>query len=130
MEAVLKAVTSEESIRKSATRFNIPFNTLKDRVKAGKCYGPSLGRKCVFNEDEKKEIEKHLLSKLNFGLTLIELRRLAFEFAETNNFCRYPRLAGKDWLYGFLLRKPEATRVNRVMAFNKEEVQHFCSNLE
>ncbi|KAF2880299.1 hypothetical protein ILUMI_25876 [Ignelater luminosus] len=123
MEAALKAVTLGESIRKSADRFDIRFRN-------------------VFNEDEEKVIEEHviLLSKLYFGLTLIELRRLAFEFAETNNiknnFCRDTRLARKDWLYGFLkrhpkisLRKPEAS-ANRVMAFNKEEVQHFYSNLE
>ncbi|KAF2901481.1 hypothetical protein ILUMI_04706 [Ignelater luminosus] len=133
MEAALKEVTSGESIRKSAARFDIPFTTLKDRVKADKCYGPSLCRKCVFNKDKEKEIEEHvlLLPKLHFGLTLIELRRLAFEFAETNNiknnFCRNTRLTGKDWLYGFLkrhpkisLRIPEATSVNRVMAFNSE----------
>ncbi|KAF2890459.1 hypothetical protein ILUMI_15714, partial [Ignelater luminosus] len=77
IEAALKAVTSGESIRKSAARFDISFSTLKNRVKAGKCYDPSLGRKCVFNEDEEKEIEEHvlLLSKLYFGLILIKLRR-------------------------------------------------------
>lgn len=51
MEAALKAVTSGESIRKSVARFDIPFSTLKDRAKAGKCYGPSLGRKCIFSEE-------------------------------------------------------------------------------
>ncbi|KAF2881048.1 hypothetical protein ILUMI_25126 [Ignelater luminosus] len=81
MKAGLKAVTSGKSIRKSAARFDIPFSKLEDRVKAGKCYGPSLEKKCVFREDEKKEIKQHvvLLSKLYFGLTVMGLRRLAFE---------------------------------------------------
>jgi hypothetical protein len=82
-----------------------------------------------------------LLTKLFFGITPAELRRIAYEFAERNgkknNFSKECRLAGKDWLCGFLkrqpalrLRKPEATSVNRVLAFNREEAQHFYSNVE
>ncbi|KAF2890209.1 hypothetical protein ILUMI_15964, partial [Ignelater luminosus] len=96
MEAGLKAVTLGKSIRRSAARFDIPFSTLEDRVKAGKCYGPSLERKCVFSEDEKRKLknmswkaakgfersgiwplnpetfgEKDFLSSGNLGLTII-----------------------------------------------------------
>jgi hypothetical protein len=65
-----------------------------------------------------------------------ELRRTANEFAErngkNNTFSKECRLAGKNWLYRFVtrhpvlsLRKPETTSINRVFAFNREEVQRF-----
>lgn len=143
METAIAAIRAGLSIRKASLQYNIPYSSIRDRLKAGHCYKPSLGKKCVFTADEEKEIECHVLklSKLYFGITQTELRRLAYDFAETNkiknNFSKQSQLAGKDWLYGFLkrhpalrLRKPEATSINRVLAFNKEEVQHFYSNIE
>ena len=143
MHAAVAAVNSGLSIRKAAEKYNISFSTIRDRVKAGKCYELSLGRKCVFSIDQEREIEQHvlLLAKMYFGVTPIELRRIAFEFATKNGikqtFSAEKGIAGKDWFYGFItrhpnlsLRKPEATSVNRVQAFNRNEVQHFFSNLE
>jgi hypothetical protein len=96
-----------------------------------------IGKKCIFNEEQESEIEKQvlLLAKLFFGITPTKLRRIAYDFSERNgiknNFSR-ELIDGKDWLYGFVnihpalsLRKPEATSINRVLAFNREEVQHF-----
>jgi hypothetical protein len=37
MQAALNAVASGESMRKTAVKFNIPFSTIKDRIRAGKC---------------------------------------------------------------------------------------------
>jgi hypothetical protein len=65
-----------------------------------------------------------------------ESRRIAYEFVERNGkkntFSKECRLADKNWLYGSVkrhpalsLRKPETTSINRVLAFNREEVQHF-----
>ncbi|XP_030750178.1 uncharacterized protein LOC115877967 [Sitophilus oryzae] len=46
-------------------------------------------------------------------------------------------MAGKDWYYGFLkrnpeisLRKPEPTSINRIAAFNKDQVTTFFQNLK
>lgn len=53
-----------------------------------------------------------------------------------NRFKEEKGSAGRDWLEGFLrrnpqirLRKPESTSVNRVTAFNKEEIGIFFANL-
>ncbi|KAJ8886895.1 hypothetical protein PR048_013107 [Dryococelus australis] len=97
----MNAVASGVSMRKAAGRFNIPFSTLKDRVNAGKCYAPKLGMKCVFSSQQGKEIEDQVLlfAKLFFGMTVTELRRVAFEFADRNgikhNFCKEIRQVGK-----------------------------------
>lgn len=73
-------------------------------------------------------------------MTPFELRRLVYDFAETNQIChrfnRNKKVAGKDWLESFLkrhpeisLRKPEGTNQNRIAAFNKPEVDRFFNNL-
>jgi hypothetical protein len=38
IQSSLTAVASGETMQKAAVRFNIPFSTIKDRVKADKCY--------------------------------------------------------------------------------------------
>ncbi|XP_049955074.1 uncharacterized protein LOC126471049 [Schistocerca serialis cubense] len=81
------------------------------------------------------------MAKLLYGTTCTQLRKIAFEYAEANNiankFDKSSRLAGKDWLTLFLKRnpsismgKPEATSINRIQAFNEEEVNTYFKNLE
>jgi hypothetical protein len=109
MQAALNAVASGESMRKTAIKFHIPFSTIKDRVKAGKYHGPSLGNKCILIEEQDSEVEKHVLlfAKLFFGIIPTELRKIAYEFVERNGiknkFSKECRLGSKDWLYGFML---------------------------
>lgn len=67
-------------------------------------------------------------------------KKAAFEYAEALNlkhsFNTTSRLAGRVWFDGFVtrdnisVRKPEATSINRVTAFNKTEVQRFYKLLE
>lgn len=74
------------------------------------------------------------------GCTAHQVRKVAYEYAESlklpHNFNNSCMMAGRDWLEGFLkrhrisVRKPEATSVNRVTAFNKTEVSLFYKNLE
>lgn len=104
----------------------------------------SLGsRKPVFNLRQEKELVEYALLMENrfFGLTLRELRSLAFEVAERNNlphnFNRGKQMAGKCWLYSFLkrnpelkLRLPEATSRARAMGFNRSVVNNFFDLLE
>lgn len=76
-----------------------------------------------------------------YGLTPLQLRKAAFEFAEKNsikyNFNLHTRLAGIDWIYSFLkrnssisVRKSESTSLARITGFNREEVGLFFQNLE
>lgn len=71
----------------------------------------------------------------------MQLRQTAFDYAAKNNiphsFNVGQRLAGVDWFYNFMrrnpsisVRKPEAISINRIIAFNKEEVTLFYNNLE
>lgn len=99
----------------------------------------SLGRfKPIFSDVQEKELADYVMkmeSRL-FGLTIHDLRYLAFQYAKRNqipnNFCDKDELAGVDWVHNFLkrnptisLRTPENTSVARAEAFNKATVAKF-----
>ncbi len=75
-----------------------------------------------------------------YGLSINEIPRLVFEFAEKNKlshpFNKEKKMAGRDFVDGFLkrqktlsLRKPEAIALNRVFGLNKASVQRFFAKL-
>lgn len=148
LNAALKAIINESSgIREAGRRFEIPESTLRRHLKIRnnlrELKSQSLGRAPVFTRIQEQELATHVvkLGKLFFGLTTVELRSIAYNYAEANNmknnFNKEKKLAGKDWYAGFIqrhpeisLRKPEATSINRIMAFNKAEVDRFFVNLE
>ncbi|KAJ8947302.1 hypothetical protein NQ318_004552 [Aromia moschata] len=145
MKRAIKAVEERTlSIRRAAQMFDVPYGTLQDRLKCR--FQPkklTLGRKPVFSESQEKEIVETILklSKLFYGLTAQSIRTLVFKYAETNKithpFNKEKGMCGKDWIYSFMrrypqlsFRKPEATSLSRVTAFNRGEVDVFFNNLE
>ncbi|XP_018302582.1 uncharacterized protein [Mycetomoellerius zeteki] len=80
-------------------------------------------------------------SDINYGLSLLELRKLAYEYAKKIGIS-YPDSwdakgeASSDWQLSFIkrhrnlsLRTPEQVSQNRAKSFNKENVDAFFSNL-
>lgn len=140
--AINDIVNNVKKLREAARAYNIPVMTLSDRVKSRDFKKPALGHKTVFTIIQESEIAEQvlLLAKAFYGISSVELRRLVYEYAETNGiphpFNKSTKLAGQDWLHGFLkrnsrisVRKPEATSLSRITAFNKQEVDLFFSNL-
>lgn len=138
----IKEVQNGKSVKSVSKEFNIPRTTLIDRIKSKQTTKPVLGRKPVFSLEQENQIAEHVVKLANifYGITITELRRLAYDLAEKNsvkhNFNKVTKMAGMDWLRGFLkrhkisLRKPEATSINRAEAFNKTEVELFYNNLD
>ena len=71
-----------------------------------------------------------------YGITTIDIRHLAYEIAEklnmNNCFSKSTKMAGVDWLQGFLsrhpnlsIRVPTATNLSRAVAFNSVKVIQF-----
>ncbi|XP_046681625.1 MFS-type transporter clz9-like [Homalodisca vitripennis] len=128
--------------------FNVPRNTLKRRVlnknQHAKETNKVLGHyRPVFNAEQEQHLVEYLLEMevRFFGITLNDLRSLAYKLAEqnniTHNFNHETKLAGKDWVRGFrqrhpemVLRVPEATSAARAQAFNKVNVTKFFDILE
>ncbi|KAF2903832.1 hypothetical protein ILUMI_02342 [Ignelater luminosus] len=112
--------------KKAALTLNIPQSTLENRVK-------KVRQRGQFQHRQQKNLlgEERLL-----GLTLHDLRGLAFELAERNNlpnnFNNTTQITGKDYLYEFLnryrnisLKDPEKTSIAQAKAFNRTAVSKF-----
>jgi DDE superfamily endonuclease len=107
------------------------------------------GRQCLgrfrvsLTASYEKELVTHALDlqRRFFGLTPLDMRRLAFQLAETrkleHQFNRSKQMAGRKWLRNFMsrhnelaLREPEATSFSRAVAFNKPQVKRFFDLLQ
>lgn len=143
LEQAMEAVKNGASIRQASKKFAIPFSTLQERIKNKKVTTPTMGRKPVFSTEQELDIANQIkyLASIFYGVSTKELRRFTFEFAERNhikhNFSATQRLAGKDWLRSFIrrnstisVRKAEATSLNGLTGFNKDEIAMFYKLLE
>ena len=96
----------------------------------------------VFDSDEEKTLEHYILhvSKMFYGLTKLQVRQLAYKFAETKKIpmpksWTEKEAAGEDWLRGFRKRSgklslcnPESTTLARSMGFNRSAVDNLFVN--
>lgn len=144
MKKAIQAV-STRGVRKAAKEFGIPKSTLERHAK-GKVTSPgdlrlgSLQPVLLGFEDELKDyIFK--MQAMFFGLTLQDLRELAFNLADRNKiqhpFNTEKRMAGQTWVQGFLrrhpdvsVRMPEATSLSRAAGFNRVQVGRFFDKLK
>ena len=147
MGAIKEVLEGNMGYKRASQAFNVPQSTLEDKVKKARQGSLSpelaaqkrLGRyKTVFTEAQETELVDHImfLEDRLFGITLCDVRKLAFELAERNKmphtFNRETRMAGEDWLYGFLkrhpklsLRDPEKTSLARAKGFSRVAVRKF-----
>lgn len=149
--AILSVVEGSMGYLKAAETYQVPKSTLQDRVNKYRRNNDltlstlkSLGRfKPVFSSSEEKSLVSHVLNMESrlFGISYKDLRSLAFELAESNkiahNFNKTEKLAGEDWLAGFMKRHPELslraaepTSVARAMGFNRVSLNKFFDLLE
>lgn len=162
--AISEVLKKKKSIRGTAIKYQLNHNTLFKRVKFVKNAKPALReedsgneseneiRMCanlmrqkhkqVFSNEEELELKHYLLrsSKINYGLTYVQTRNLAYQYAKLLQK-KYPgswvvhEAAGKDWMSGYMkrhpqlsLRKPENTSLARATAFNATSVKEFFNN--
>ena len=137
----IEAVHSKTlSKNQAAMNFGIPEPTLRRYLcKSPDQYPVSSGRfRPVFAANFEKALAEYVIdvSGRFYGMTTVQLRQLAFEFAERNQLChnfdRSARAAGTDWLAGFLkrnpvisLRMPEMMSLARMQGFNPTQVENF-----
>ena len=133
---------------RASKEYNVPKSTLKDYVKnknknVEQMISSRLGRKPTFPMNIEEQLVAYCLEmdKRFYGLTALDIRKLAFQLAIRNKIpCPFPRdkgAAGKKWLRKFLqrhpnlaFRKPQGISSARVKGFTKENVQKFFDILE
>lgn len=143
LEAAKLLISEGTSKRKAAQQVGLKESSLRKRLKAGNTAG-SMGRfATTFTKTQEDEIYEYVKRSddLYYGLTMISLRKLVFEYADLNKvphrFNISSKLAGRDWVYSFLkrypdlkLRQPTPTSIARAMGFNKTQVKIFYDNLQ
>ncbi|XP_072384637.1 uncharacterized protein [Diabrotica undecimpunctata] len=141
--AIRTVKAGEMGYLKASKVYGIPKATLirrcKEKVTRISPDEKGLGfYKTVFTKEQEEELYNYILDmeKRLYGITLLDLRHLAFQLAEKNNidhpYNKTNKLAGLDWAYGFRkrhpglsLRKPESTSAARAEAFNRYNVKQF-----
>lgn len=141
-----RAITAYENgdmgLNEICRNYGVPKKTLKRRVAGSNIYATNakkvFGRPNELTVELENQLVQHILDlqRMFFGLTRDDLKKLAFEIAETNNiphrFNKGSKMAGDKWYYSFLsrhpelaLRKPEATSMARATGFSKERTDEF-----
>src|ERR1043165_9215541 len=115
MRIVMEKVTRGElSKRKAFLQYGIPRSSLAKRMKNSEHTPVNVGWfRRVFNDTQEDELCHHAIEMQRrfYGLSLLELRSLAFQLAERNvlehPFSRKEKLAGKDWASDYIKRRKE-----------------------
>lgn len=146
-KAIASVLANEMSIREASEYHAVPKSTLGRRVldknKVAKGAAKHLGRfQTTFDREFEEELVQYAkdMERRFFGISYLDLRRLAFQLAGKNalphQFNKEKQLAGKKWARLFMkrhpclsLRQPEATSYARAVGFNRPAVAKFFALL-
>ncbi|CAK1586780.1 unnamed protein product [Parnassius mnemosyne] len=143
LKNAVQAVKDGAAYKTVAREFKINVMTLKRLCRRDSYVQPGFTNRQILSKRHEDELGAYLvhMSKMYYGLTVVQLRKVAYQFAKANKM-KYPsswdhsQQAGRDWYRGFLerqqtlsLRTPEPTSLARATAFNKHTVAEFFGNL-
>lgn len=144
LKAIAAYKNGESGLNECSRIYGVPKATIKrhaDRKNSVMNEVKALGRRATFSSEMEKVFTEHImqLGEFFFGLTIKEIRKLAFYVAEKNSlphsFNKVKKIAGKKWFYAFMrrnpqltLRKSKGTSTARAQDFNMENVnqKYFC----
>ncbi|KAB0790122.1 hypothetical protein PPYR_15343 [Photinus pyralis] len=158
-EASMKRVVEEVvrhnvCLRVAASNNNVKFQTLFRYVKKLKAdpnksleevtMKPNYQSRLIFTSEQEKMLVDYILrcSKMCYGKSTIDVRKLAYEMAKINSIPIHPswedsKRASIDWMQAFIkrnpevsIRQPENCSMSRATSFNKHNVDKFFNNLE
>ena len=151
-QAACKELFEGKKFRETSVNYGVPLASLSRYYTKFKSFGNCLADvgysapRLVYSVEQEQLLVAYIIkaSKLYFGLTPIEVRKLAYEYAQQNEniSCNIPnswhtnKQAGKDWLTNFLKRNnnisiktPKSTSMARASAFNSHNLTTFFNNL-
>ncbi|CAM1298233.1 Uncharacterised protein r2_g781 [Pycnogonum litorale] len=141
LKEALEKIRQGQSLLSVSKSYGINRRTLR-RHRDGTVQEPGMKRLGRFDTCLGEKYEKIFAARLKymqnrlFGLTTIDCRKLAYSFAEemkiNHRFSKSQKMAGRDWLQGFMkrntdlsLRKPQGTNIARAAGFNRIQVRNF-----
>ena len=112
LNAALQELAQGKTMTAVSALHGVPRTSIYRRLKQKNFSSPKLGRNSVFTPKQEEYLADYILKVSKFcPMNTAQLRRMAFELAEKLNldhiFNRKKRLAGKDWLTGFIKRNPK-----------------------
>lgn len=151
MREAVGLVLAGGSLRNVAALKNISFQTLARYVTKAKQaedindirMSPNYSVNKIFSVAEEASLEKYIIdcSRMFYGLSVTDCRKLAFEMAIENSKIipdkwHEEKMAGLKWFRGFRerheqlsLRTPEGCSLSRATSFNRHNVSIFYNNL-
>ena len=127
--------TENVSIRKVAQRFDVPYQTLRDRMAGSvdsECI--QMGRSPVLSLKEVSHLKEMVL--VGYGYTRQEVVDLASDYAVDLDIRKLDNPFSSRWFYSFLKRwpdlrviKPRALEIARVKGSNKMCVDKYFGEL-
>ena len=137
----LNAISNGMSLKKASQQYGISRPVLR-RHRDRKVSAPGnikLGRFApVFQIDFENELVAKIqeMEKALFGLSALDTRKLAYDLAEKlqvpHKFSAQSKMAGLEWLRGFIrrhpqlsIRTPQGTSICRAVGFNRPKVERF-----
>ncbi|GAB1603164.1 uncharacterized protein LOC115218308 [Argonauta hians] len=152
LEGVRLVMEDGQQIKPTARELGLNYKTLGRYVEKKRqnkdfeqeSFGYSATHRRVFDDKQEEMLADCLrqASRIYFGLTMVEIRTLAFEFTVNNSITtptnwKKKKMAGKDWAAEFYkrhpvfsLRPPEPPSLTRLTSFNKHNVGLFYNNLK
>ncbi|XP_041351386.1 flocculation protein FLO11-like [Gigantopelta aegis] len=140
LKSALNAL-KDQPLKQVSRQYGIPARTLrrhrdlKVKYSGVVVLGP---KQPVLSHDVERLLIQHIthMERSLYGLSTVDVRRLAFELAERlgikHNFKSESKMAGRDWLQGFFsrhpdiaIRIPQGTNIARAVGFNKAKVEQF-----
>lgn len=134
IEEAKKLIAKGKSKRCAAEDVGVHEATLRKRLKT-KNVPISLGRfKPTLDKDQEMQFALHCqtMDEMFFGITINDLRRLAYEYASPNKiehrFDNSSQMAGRHWVEGSLkrhdhLRFRQSASLARAIGFNRVQVK-------
>jgi hypothetical protein len=140
LAAALRAVAEGTPLVRASKEYDVPARTLR-RHRDKQVAEPGtlkFGRyRCALPFEVEAHLKSHVIEMQRrlYGLKMKDMQRLAFDVADhagaSHPFNKEKRMAGEDWVQGFLgrhdlsLRRPQATSIARAVGFNRPQVQRF-----
>lgn len=137
----LNAISNGMSLKKASQEYGISRPVLR-RHRDRKVSAPGKIKLGRFAPVSQIDFENELVAKIQemekalFGLSALDTRKLAYDLAEKlqvpHKFSAQSKMAGLEWLRGFIgrhpqlsIRTPQGTSISRAVGFNRPKVEQF-----